>query len=114
MALRHAHPLEVIDVLHPSGAVEQSVSVSLLRTPRLQLIRLVLPLGHRMPPHQVPGELTLHCLSGEVTIEAAHSDDRRLVAGQLVVLQGAHEHSLVAHAPSVVLLTLLHPETAAC
>ncbi|SSW72151.1 hypothetical protein AVE30378_04954 [Achromobacter veterisilvae] len=109
MALKHADPLEVIDLFHrqPSSEPEPAVSISLLRTTELQLIRLVLPAGHRMPSHHVPGVLTLHCLAGEVDIE---TPDRQctLAQGQLVMLQGDEPHSLYARAQAVVLLTLIH------
>lgn len=109
MALIHANPLEVIDLFHrqKSGEQEPAVSLSLLRTTNLQLIRLVLPAGHRMPSHHVPGVLTLHCLTGHVDIDTP-GRQCILVEGQLVMLQGDEPHSLYARAPSVVLLTLIH------
>ncbi|MGY6269706.1 AraC family ligand binding domain-containing protein [Achromobacter denitrificans] len=109
MALKHANPLEVIDLLHPESSLEPepAVSVSLLRTTELQLIRLVLPAGHRMPSHHVPGVLTLHCLAGQVDIETP-GRQCTLGDGQLVMLQGDEPHSLHARVPTVVLLTLIH------
>ncbi|ASC68383.1 cupin domain-containing protein [Achromobacter denitrificans] len=109
MALKHANPLEVIDLFHRPASTEPEppVSISLLRTTDLQLIRLVLPAGHRMPSHQVPGVLTLHCLSGQVDVETP-ARQCTLAEGQLVMLQGGEPHSLHARAPTVVLLTLIH------
>ncbi|MGE8655866.1 MAG: cupin domain-containing protein [Achromobacter sp.] len=110
MALVHANPLDVIDLLPPreSTAVDAAVSLSLLRTVNVQLIRLVLPAQHRMPSHRVPGELTLQCLSGHVDIETP-ARTCTLAAGQLVMLPPDEPHCLYARAPAVVLLTLLHP-----
>ena len=53
MALPHAHPDDVVDLLPAPGAAPAPVSVSLLRTANLQLLRLVLPAGQRMPEHLV-------------------------------------------------------------
>lgn len=109
MALKHASPLEVIDLFHrqPSPEPEPAVSISLLRTETLQLIRLVMAAQHRMPWHQVPGVLTLQCLEGEVDVETPERQCT-LAQGQLVMLQGNEPHSLYARAPSIVLLTLIH------
>ncbi|WYX32981.1 hypothetical protein WJ976_11655 [Achromobacter denitrificans] len=60
-----------------------------------------------MPSHQVPGVLTLHCLSGQVDVETP-ARQCTLAEGQLVMLQGGEPHSLHARAPTVVLLTLIH------
>lgn len=109
MALKHATPLEVIDLFHPRPSLEPDppASVSLLRTKELQLIRLVLPAGHRLPWHQVPGVLTLQCLVGRVDVETQQRQCT-LAEGQLVMLQGNEPHSLHAQAPTVALLTLAH------
>lgn len=108
MALKHAHPLDVIDLFHrPALEPEPPVSISLLRTTELQIIRLVLPAGHRMPSHHVQGVVTLQCLTGSVDIEAGHGRCT-LVEGQLVMLPGDEPHSLHAPQAAVVLLTLMH------
>lgn len=109
MALKHANPLEVIDLFHrPSLEPAPPVSVSLLRTAELQIIRLVLPAGHRMPSHQVQGVVTLQCLQGRVDIDAS-GGRCTLAEGQLVTLPGDEPHSLHADVPAIVLLTLVHP-----
>lgn len=108
MALKHANPLEVIDLFHrPAVEPEPPVSVSLLRTTDVQIIRLVLPAGHHMPSHHVHGVVTLQCLDGRVDIDAS-GRLCTLDAGQLVMLAGDEPHSLYAPVPAVVLLTLMH------
>lgn len=107
MALKHAALLEVIDLVSP-GLVEQAGNINLIRTPHLQLVRLNMAAGQRMPVHHVPGEITLHCLSGKVDIEVP-SRVCSLRSGQVVVLGADEPHGLLAHEASVVLLTLLHP-----
>lgn len=107
MALPHAHPDDVVDLL-PSSAAPSPVSVSLLRTDKLQLMRLVLPAGHLMPGHSVPGELTIQCLQGRVEIGTPQGP-RALSAGQLVALAGGEPHDVRATEAAVLLVTLLHP-----
>ena len=111
MALKHYSPLEVID-LKSSNTIEKTNNVSLIKTLHLQLVRLELSEGHQMPMHHVPGEITLHCLSGKVDIEVP-TGVCHLETGQIVVLDGGQPHSLLALSPSVVLLTLLHPAPSA-
>lgn len=108
MALPHAQPDDVVDLLPAPGAAAAPVSVSLLRTARLQLMRLVLPAGHHMPEHTVPGELTLQCLQGQVVVGTPQGP-RTLSAGQLVALAGGEPHNVRATEAAVLLLTLLHP-----
>lgn len=108
MALPHAQPDDIVDLLPSNGAAATPVSVSLLRTPRLQLMRLVLPTGHRMPEHRVPGELTVQCLQGRAVIGTPQGP-RALSAGQLVALAGGEPHDVHATEQAVLLLTLLHP-----
>ena len=43
MALPHAHPLDVIDIRPLGPALHDSVSTSLIKTDRIQLLHLVLP-----------------------------------------------------------------------
>lgn len=107
MALRHAQPLEVID-LHASDAqCGTAISSSLLRTPRLQLLRVVLAAGHTMAEHHVPGEITIQCVSGEADV-VTPARTCRLFAGTLVLVPGAEPHRVLAHADTVLLVTILH------
>jgi quercetin dioxygenase-like cupin family protein len=108
MALPHAHPDDVVDLLPAPGAAPAPVSVSLLRTANLQLLRLVLPAGHHMPGHRVPGELTIQCLQGRAEVGTPQGP-RALSAGQLVALAGGEPHDVRATEAAVLLVTLLHP-----
>lgn len=92
MALEHAKPLEVI-ALHARDGMH--ISTSLIRTPQLQLLRLVLPPGHALPHHQVPGEATIHCLAGEAGISTRVAS-LRLVAGSVVLVPAGEPHDVHA------------------
>jgi quercetin dioxygenase-like cupin family protein len=107
MALTHAHTGEVIHLRMPPQAPSTDMSCSLLRTPHMQLMRLVLPAGHVMPPHHVHGEMAIQCLDGEVEIDMPPTVSR-LHPGDLVVLAGDQRHTVRASRDTVLLLTLLH------
>jgi quercetin dioxygenase-like cupin family protein len=107
MALPHAGSGERIDLLLDHGG--EVHSIALAKTAQLELIRLRLQKGKTMPTHQVAGEMTLHCLQGEIVCEA-HGRGTVLRAGQMVYLAGAEPHALQANQDSLALLTiLLHP-----
>lgn len=69
MALQHAAPGALINV-HPYGeTLHQARTVALFKTTQLEVIRLVLPAGRKVPPHQVPGQITVQCLEGSICFE---------------------------------------------
>ncbi|MGZ5132978.1 MAG: cupin domain-containing protein [Caldimonas sp.] len=109
MALPHALPLETIDVRPLGPALRGEVTTSLLKTPTLQLMRLVLPAGRHVPEHSVPGAITVQCLEGEAVLTTP-SRTCRLDAGRLVMLEGGEPHALQAVSDASLLVTLLlHP-----
>ncbi|MEI2677950.1 MAG: cupin domain-containing protein [Burkholderiaceae bacterium] len=110
MALAHAQPLEVIDVRPLGAALRDAVTTSLLKTPRLQLMRLVLPAGSGMPEHSVAGAITVHCLEGETVVTTA-SRRCELRTGQLVMLPENERHAVQAVTDSSLLVTVLLHQT---
>ena len=106
MALPHAQPLDVISVRPLGAGLQGAVSTSLLKTDRLQLLHMVLPVHHDQPDHHVDDECTIHCLEGDVEV-AMPSGTRRLGPHQLVVLPAGQPYSLGARVDSAVLMTLL-------
>lgn len=111
MALPHAQPLDVIDLRPLGPGLAGAVTTSLLKTPSLQLMRLVLSAGQGMPEHSVPGAITVLCLEGEAVVT---TPSRRcpLGAGQLVMLEGGEPHAVQALTDASLLVTvLLHPSS---
>ena len=106
MALPHAQPLDVIDVRPLDAALSAAVTTSLLKTPALQLMRLVLRAGHGLPEHSVPGALTIQCLEGEAAVSTP-SRNCGLRAGQLVMLTGGEPHAVKAITDASLLVTVL-------
>jgi quercetin dioxygenase-like cupin family protein len=62
-----------------------------------------------VPQHDVPGEITVQCLEGEVTLTVP-TRSIALSAGQLVMLPAGEPHALQARSDASLLVTvLLHP-----
>lgn len=112
MALQHAGFLEVVTLATPEPIGSTSTSSSLLRTAQLQVLRLVLARGGQLPTHQLDGEMTIQCLSGNASLIASEGEFA-LEAGQLMALAGHHPHAVRANEPSVLLVTLVRTGTAA-
>jgi quercetin dioxygenase-like cupin family protein len=106
MALPHAQPLDTIDLRPLADTVHEAITTSLLKTPALQLMRLVLRTGQSVPEHRVPGEITLQCLSGEVVLRTP-TRSISLKAGQLLLLPGAEPHALTAVRDAALLVTMV-------
>ncbi len=106
MALVHAQPLDVISVRPLAAALVQTKTHSLLKTRRVQLMRLVLSAGQTVPEHHVDGEMTLLCLEGRVLVKTP-ARPCRLAEGELVVLPAHEPYALEAEADSSLLATLL-------
>jgi quercetin dioxygenase-like cupin family protein len=106
MALPHAQPLDIIDVAPLGDQLRDTVSTSLIKTDRIQLLHMVLAAHQDQPQHHVDDECTIHCLEGDVEVVMG-SGVRRLGPGQLVVLPAKQQHALRARAQSAVLVTLL-------
>jgi quercetin dioxygenase-like cupin family protein len=106
MSVSHAQAGEAIRLLPAAGSPPESKTVTLIKTASLEVIRLVLPAGKDLAPHLVPGEITLQCLSGRVTLQTA-SGPCELASGMLTFLSGGEEHSVLAHEASTLLVTIL-------
>lgn len=90
-----------------SGPLDFQFS-TLVKTPSLEVRRLVLPMDRELPTHHANGEITVHCLSGRVRF-TAHDEPRELRAGQMLWLEPKAPHALLALEDSVLLVTRLTP-----
>ena len=61
--------------------------------------------GGSLRQHKAPGPVSIQLLQGEVEVGVG-SSAQQLTAGECLVLGAEVEHSLVAHKPSVILLTI--------
>ena len=108
MAIEHARPLQVIDVGPLGEHLEDRVSHSLIKTPQMQVIRMVLKAGRHVPEHHVTEEITLQCLEGEAQIEVP-GEAIHLMARQLVLLPAGQPHAVRALTDTSLLVTILQP-----
>ncbi len=105
MAISHADPGQIIDLL-PSGPTADSVTQTLIKSDRLEVIRLMLPAGKEIAEHKVEGEITVQCLKGRVMF-TARGKTQELGAGQMLFLSGGDRHALRAAEDSSVLVAIL-------
>ncbi|MBH1957347.1 MAG: cupin domain-containing protein [Burkholderiales bacterium] len=106
MAIAHAAPGQIVDVQPLGTQLCEARNVALFKTDALEVMRLVMPAGKTMPSHWVKGEVTIHCLEGELDLMAG-GHIRRMKAGQLVWLEGGVDHALTAVHDSSLLLTIV-------
>jgi quercetin dioxygenase-like cupin family protein len=106
MAIPHAQPGEPVDVRPLGPQLTASQTTTLIKTDAIEVIRLVLPAGKEVPPHQVGGEITVQCLEGKVEF-TANGVTRELTAGSLLYLRGSDEHALRAIDNASLLVTIL-------
>lgn len=105
MSTPHLQPGEVTQAL---DAAQSARAQALFKGVDLEVMRLVLPAGSTLPGHAAPGEATLLCLQGRLTVGLAEGM-RELMAGQMLYLGRAMRHDVTALADSVVLVTLALP-----
>lgn len=112
MAPPHAQPLDLID-LRPLGAeLAPARSHSLLRTDRLQLLRMVLMAGQGLPEHRQQGEVCLLCIEGLVRVGTS-GGDKVLRPGLALVLPAGEPHTVRAEQDSSLLAFMLLHQAAA-
>lgn len=106
MAMPHAGSGELIPIRPLGVDLPQHRTRALVKTARLELVRLVLLAGKSLPSHQVPGDITLQCLEGAVMLSlGAHTQPLR--AGELVYLAGGTAHGLLALEDTSLLVTMV-------
>jgi len=105
MAIPHAAPGQIVSVRPLGDALSQSVTTTVIKTEHLEVIRLVVPAGKEIPPHQVAGEITVQCLEGEVEFRSG-GQSQALAAGHLLYLRGNETHALRGIQDSSVLVTI--------
>jgi quercetin dioxygenase-like cupin family protein len=106
MAIPHAKSGEVIDLLPAGDAPAPAPTSTVVKTGRLEVIRLAVPAGKERPRYQVAGEITVQCLEGRVALTAG-AGARELRAGRMLCLAGSEPHSLRGIEDAAVLLTVL-------
>jgi quercetin dioxygenase-like cupin family protein len=106
MALEHALSGDPINVRPLGDQLGNQKSSAIFKSEQLELIRLVLMAGKSFPPHQVPGEITIQCIEGEldVTVEGASNVLR---PGEMLFLKGGVPHGVLAIQDASALVTIV-------
>ena len=71
----------------------------------LRLLLFTFEPGGRLPEHRAPGHVGIHCLRGELVVEASGAQ-HQLRGGEALVLEPSVPHSVEAVAESEMLLTV--------
>lgn len=106
MAIPHASPGQPIDIRPLGTALPEARTQALFKSDELEVIRLILPAGKALPPHKVPGEITIQCIEGKFEVTAdgvAHT----LQAGHLLYIPAGVMHSLLGLENASGLITIV-------
>jgi quercetin dioxygenase-like cupin family protein len=105
MALEHAESGEVMGVGPFGRDLPTKMTTALFKSRDLEVIRLVLLAGKSLPPHKVPGDITVQCTEGTVDV-TADGRSHVLQAGQLLYLSGGVLHGVTALTDASALVTI--------
>lgn len=98
-------------VIQPlTASEEKSRQITLVKTPQVKVIQLIVPAGQDVPTHQAQGELLVHCLDGRVSLFAL-GNTYDLSPGQLLHLSIDEPFSIRGIDKASVLLTLIAAKT---
>ena len=78
----------------------------LYKSDRFEAMRLIIRAGAEIPSHEVPGNITLHCLEGAVELGLKDAAIQ-LSAGDWIYLDGGEAHSVKGLEDSALLLTII-------
>jgi quercetin dioxygenase-like cupin family protein len=106
MAIHHATSGERIDIRPLAGELRNAITKTLYKSDHLEVFRLILMADKGMPPHSVPGEVTVQCLEGCIELTVGNAV-QTLREGDMVCLKGNEVHSLKAVVDSSTLVTIL-------
>ena len=110
MALHHASSGEVVNLAPLGDNFQEARTSALVKTDSFEAIRLVIPAGGQMPPHQVAQKFTLHCLEGRVRIGLPNGSVE-LAANQWVYFDEDVVHSVEGLEDASLLLTIMLPRS---
>ena len=106
MGIHHCAPGEVVNLLRLNEQLPNDATFAIVKTDRMEVIRMFLPKGKKIPGHSVSGAITVHCISGRLTFNV-DNEPNELQAADWLFLSPNQEHSLHAFEDSVVLVTIL-------
>lgn len=105
MALPHVSSGQALDIRPLGHRLLTERTSALFKSLDLEVMRVVLLTGRSLPTHQVPGEVTIHCLEGTLDIELKNSTER-LEMGELLFLKRGETHAIKAVSDACALVTI--------
>ena len=105
-----ASPGDIIDARPLGAGLASAHSQTLVRTPSLEVVRLIVRAGQEIHVHKANGDLIVHCLEGSVTF-TARGKTELLEAGKLLSLSAGELHSLNGLVAASLLLTIATPKS---
>tara|TARA_R110002167_G_scaffold134882_3_gene321182 strand:+ start:176 stop:514 length:339 start_codon:yes stop_codon:yes gene_type:complete len=109
MATHHASPSEVVDLETWAQDLPKDHAKAIVKTPNMELARLVFRAGETFESHKVTGPIVVHCINGMIEFTSMGTTCT-LKAGQLLYLLPNELHSLRAVTDAVLLLTIVFVE----
>lgn len=106
MAIPHAQSGAVIDVRPLGPVLANAKTTALVKSDRLEVIRLVVPANKEIAPHQTKGDVTIQCLEGSVGI-LVNGVTQVLDAGRLMYLPPRELHAVRGIVDASLLVTIL-------
>jgi quercetin dioxygenase-like cupin family protein len=104
------NPDDPIDVRPLGTALGSAQTRTLVRSPAVEVVRLMVRAGQEVPQHQNKGEVLVHCLEGQVAF-ATLGKSQVLEAGTLVHLPAHQPYKFQGIENASVLLTILAPKS---
>ncbi|MEZ6114901.1 MAG: cupin domain-containing protein [Pirellulaceae bacterium] len=95
----------VLHALPSEQSAAEARTETLFKSPVVELVRLAMKAGKRLPSHVAPGELVVQCLTGHVEFQVGEQQVT-LKPGDMTVLAAGTEHAVHALEDSLVLLTI--------
>lgn len=109
MALKHAKPGEVVALSTYGPDKTDTRTVALVKTDKMEIVRLFTPAGGTVAPHKVSGPITVQCIRGEADF-LVDGKPCAMRAGDWLHLEGGRMHAIEAHSDCVLLLTIVFVE----
>ncbi|HEX6983494.1 MAG TPA: cupin domain-containing protein [Balneolaceae bacterium] len=106
----HVNPGEVVNLRTLTNEMPPESTFALVKTPDMEVIRMVLPGGKKVDEHSVKGEISVQCLEGK-TLFTVEDKELELNEGDWLYLNRNQSHSLKALTDSVLLVTILFTDT---
>ncbi|QDV23118.1 cupin domain-containing protein [Aureliella helgolandensis] len=101
-----AQPGTAIDVGPLGAAFAEASPGILLKTDAMKVRRLIISKGKEIPEHKATGEITVHCIEGNVLFHCL-GNSIELTAGKLLYLPAGELHAVTARENSTLLVTML-------